>query len=90
MNAIALRNSSDEFEGGTGIDTWSRLAEITAPTTVLCGDLDVAEIFEASEQLAQLLPAARYHVIAGTAHMPYLEQPAAVAALVIEALVRAA
>jgi pimeloyl-ACP methyl ester carboxylesterase len=56
---------------------WPRLGEITVPTLVLCGDLDLPLLLTLCEQLAQKIPGARYEVLPGLAHLPSLEAPAA-------------
>ncbi len=88
MNAIILRNGVPEDAGDSGVDAWNRLAEVRVPVTVACGDLDVPFLISRNRELAGQLPNARYEVLAGMAHQPYLEQPAAVAQLVSRALSR--
>jgi pimeloyl-ACP methyl ester carboxylesterase len=86
MNAIIIANDVPETEGAAGIDAWHRLAEITIPVTVACGDLDVPFIVDRSRLLAASLPAARHHVLPGMAHQPYLESASAVAQLIRSAV----
>ena len=57
------------------MDAWHRLAEITVPVTVACGDLDVPFIVDRCRLLAARLPAAR-HVLAGMAPSPTWSPPA--------------
>ncbi len=52
-----------------------RLSEVRAPTLVVIGDLDLPEKLELAAQLASAIPNARQHIIAGTAHLPSMEQP---------------
>ena len=54
--------------------------------TVACGDLDLPFIVARSKELADWLPSSRFHVFEGMAHLPYLEQPAAVAELISTAI----
>jgi pimeloyl-ACP methyl ester carboxylesterase len=61
------------------------LSEVEVPVVVACGDLDVPFIVARSRLLAELLPNARYHEIAGMAHMPYLEDAGVLVELVQEA-----
>jgi pimeloyl-ACP methyl ester carboxylesterase len=82
MNAIIIGDGGEQLEGTAGEDAWSRLAEITIPVTVACGDLDVSFIVDRCRQLAALLPDARHQVLPGMAHQPYLESPATVAELI--------
>lgn len=86
MNAGILRAGVPDDGGASGIDTWGRLTEVAVPTTVAWGDLDLPFLIERYEALAARVPAARRHVIRGTAHLPYLEQPQLVAELVLDAL----
>jgi pimeloyl-ACP methyl ester carboxylesterase len=86
MNATILGHDVPEDTGAGGVDAWSRLAEVEIPTTVACGDLDVPLLVAQSAELARLLPRGRHHVLHGTAHLPFLEEPATVAALVSAAL----
>jgi pimeloyl-ACP methyl ester carboxylesterase len=86
MNAIALKNEIPEESGKSGITAWSRLEEIAVPVTVACGDLDLPFIVARSKELADWLPSSRFHVFEGMAHLPYLEQPAAVAELISTAI----
>ena len=85
MNAIALRHNADPTPP-LRRDAWDRLEEITAPTLVACGDLDVPCLIERSLQLADRVRGARYVNLPGRAHLPYLEDPTAIAALIEEAL----
>ena len=82
MNRIVLANdASAEHDGASGLDAASRLPEIQIPVTVACGDLDVPMKLERSAGLAAALPNATYRTLPGRAHVPYLEAPDEVAAL---------
>jgi pimeloyl-ACP methyl ester carboxylesterase len=52
-----------------------RLDEIGAPTLVLWGELDVADILTIGETLAKGIGGARQAVISGAAHLPNMERP---------------
>jgi len=52
-----------------------RLGEIAAPTLVVVGDEDVADILETADVLVREIPAARKAVIEGAGHLPGLERP---------------
>jgi len=82
MNRIVLANGESELDGAGGIDAASRLGEITVPAIVACGDLDVPSKLRRSAELAASLPGSSYRALPGRAHLPYLEAPAEVAALV--------
>lgn len=87
MNAIALRSDVPEDAGTSGLDAWSRLDELRVPATLAWGDLDLPIIMDRCRELAERLPAVREtRVLHGTAHLPYLEQPQAVAQLIGEAV----
>jgi 3-oxoadipate enol-lactonase len=55
---------------------YGRLAEITAPTLVLVGDLDLPEKVEEAAWLAEQLPHAQHAVMPGVGHMLNMEKPA--------------
>jgi pimeloyl-ACP methyl ester carboxylesterase len=86
MNRIVLAHEVPEGAGDSGLDAWSDLERITAPTTVACGDLDVPAFRARSEQIAQRIPAARFVLLTGVAHLPYLEQPDTIGALIAAAV----
>ncbi|MGE0798500.1 MAG: alpha/beta fold hydrolase [Lautropia sp.] len=52
-----------------------RLHRITPPTLLVTGEAEEREIFEQMKLMAQRLPRATHHVIAGAAHMPNFERP---------------
>jgi 3-oxoadipate enol-lactonase len=56
--------------------------EITVPTLCLVGAEDGATPPALVRQLADLIPGARYEVIAGAGHLPCIERPAKVAELI--------
>jgi 3-oxoadipate enol-lactonase len=60
---------------GAAFDVWDRVGEITAPTLVLTGDLDVVVDPRNSELLAELIPGARLEVFRGTGHLFFWEEP---------------
>ena len=72
MNARALR-AEDPGEQAEIPPAWNRLGEITVPTLVLVGRLDVDEIRAVDEQAAALIPGARLRWLDGVAHLPHLE-----------------
>jgi pimeloyl-ACP methyl ester carboxylesterase len=84
MNDIILRNDVPEDDGDSGLDAWERIEEIGVPATVASGDLDVPFLVKRSRKLAERLPAGAFVELTGTAHLPQMEDPAAVAALVRE------
>jgi pimeloyl-ACP methyl ester carboxylesterase len=82
MNEPLLANGGAFEDGDSGFDAWSRLGDITQPTTVSWGDLDIPEIIELCETLVETVPGAKQHIFESTAHVPYLERPEDFAALV--------
>jgi 3-oxoadipate enol-lactonase len=56
-------------------DVGQRLGEIQAPTLVLVGEEDVADIHAIADRLAREIPGARRSTIANTAHVPSMERP---------------
>jgi 3-oxoadipate enol-lactonase len=52
-----------------------RLAEIAAPTLIVCGDKDVLDVRQAAGPLAATIPGAQLAVIPDAAHLPQMEQP---------------
>ena len=61
---------------------WDRLGTLGMPALVVWGEDDAAIPVAVGERLAAALPDARLHVLAGCGHLPTLERPAEVAALV--------
>jgi pimeloyl-ACP methyl ester carboxylesterase len=82
MNRRIMENEAPEDAGAGDVDAWSRLEEIGAPVTVAWGELDVPLIVEQCRMIAERIPGARAHELRGVAHLPSLERPDAVAALV--------
>jgi pimeloyl-ACP methyl ester carboxylesterase len=85
MNEIIIRNDAPEEAGASGVDAWNRLDEVRPAATVACGDLDVPFLGTLSRQLAERVPNGRFVELTGVAHLPQLENPTAVSALVREA-----
>jgi pimeloyl-ACP methyl ester carboxylesterase len=86
MNAVITGNDVPETGGAADAGAWHRLAEIKIPVTVACGDLGVPFVADRCRLLAGRLPAARYHVLAGMAHQPYLESASTAAQLIRSAV----
>jgi pimeloyl-ACP methyl ester carboxylesterase len=57
-------------------DLAERLGQVRAPTLVLAGDQDLADIRAIAERLALQIRDARLAIVAGAAHLPSLERPA--------------
>jgi pimeloyl-ACP methyl ester carboxylesterase len=85
MNGIALRLPP----AGTNSDSasvYGRLAEIAIPTMAICGAYDFPHIAERCRHLAATMPTASYRALPDAAHLPSLEKPAEVTALILEFL----
>jgi 3-oxoadipate enol-lactonase len=82
MNRIVLANGEPELEGAGDRDAAGRLSEISVPVVVACGTLDVPTKIQRSTELAESVPHGTYRALPGRAHLPYLEAPEEVAALV--------
>jgi len=81
MNAVALRAPPT----GSNHDTapaFDRLGEITVPTLVLWGDLDFPHIQDRCRHIVAAMPDAAGHALAGTAHLPSMDEPTKVTSLV--------
>ena len=64
----------------------SRVAELDVPTLVVVGDADLPELRELAASLAAELPDARLETIAGAGHLPSIERPDELNALLLEFL----
>jgi pimeloyl-ACP methyl ester carboxylesterase len=63
-----------------------RLDEIGVPTLVLLGDEDVEDIAQMAETLVAGIPGARLETIEGAGHLPSLERPDELNALLLDFL----
>lgn len=82
---LLLRTSSEGYVGASlalrDADLASAPRAVRAPTLVLCGAEDGATPPQDVRQLAESIPGARFELVAGAGHLPCIEQPEAVAAL---------
>lgn len=72
MNGQLLR-TEDPGEEAELIPAWPRLSEISVPTLVLVGRLDVHDIKTIDEQAAAMIPGVELRILEGVAHQPHLE-----------------
>ena len=87
MNAIALVSAQPEDGGQGELDAWSRLEEIEVPATVAWGELDIPIVIDECRALSDRLPNAREPVeLPGVAHLPSLERPDLVSAVIMAAV----
>jgi len=82
MNRRILAHEVPEDAGGSGIDAWSRLEDVAVPTTVIACALDIPAMNEQGAEVAARVPGARSERMAGVAHLPALERPSELAALI--------
>ena len=65
-------------------DLTEQAKEIAVPALCVVGDEDGATPPALVRQMADLIPGARYEVIAGAGHLPCIEQPAVLADLILD------
>lgn len=65
-----------------------RLSQIHVPTVLVTGTLDQRWIHDCADRLAAGLPDVRLHAVDGAAHLPNLEAPERVNALLLDVLAR--
>jgi pimeloyl-ACP methyl ester carboxylesterase len=77
MNGVALKapEPGNETNPDALTAAYTRLADLRLPAQVIWGDLDFPHIQERCMHLVQAMPQALGGVMAGTAHLPNLEQP---------------
>jgi 3-oxoadipate enol-lactonase len=66
---------ADTQEEALVLDIGDRLGEISVPTLVLAGELDVPDIHLLADRLEREIPGARRATIEGAAHVPSMERP---------------
>jgi pimeloyl-ACP methyl ester carboxylesterase len=84
MNRIVIANGEPDADGASGLDAASRVQEIAIRALVVGGELDVALSLQRSVELADALANATYRSLPGRAHLPYLEAPDEIAALLMD------
>ena len=80
---IVIANGEPGADGASGLDAGSRVHEIATQAIVACGELDIVIKIRRSAELADALPNASYRSLPGRAHLPYLEAPDEIAALIM-------
>jgi 2-succinyl-6-hydroxy-2,4-cyclohexadiene-1-carboxylate synthase len=89
--ADRLRNTTDGLAAalrglGTGTlpSLWDRLEELSVPVELIVGERDT-KFAATAERMHAVLPDARLHIVPGAGHAVHLEDPWAVAALIVAA-----
>src|ERR1051325_545385 len=82
------QTSTDGYVGTCSVlrdgDLRDAVKNIRCPTLVLCGEEDIATPPELSRDLTSLIPGAKFSLIEEAAHLPCVEQPAAMAERMLE------
>jgi 3-oxoadipate enol-lactonase len=73
---------ADAWTAMATIDTAPRLKEIAVPALCLVGERDKSSPPPVVQRIADAIPGARFAVIPGAPHMPFIEQPAETAKVV--------
>jgi pimeloyl-ACP methyl ester carboxylesterase len=81
MNGTALR-SPPVGAATPAPSAYDRLAQIAAPTLIICGDLDFPSLIDRCGYMAKTMPRARLDMMDGVAHLPSLERPQATTRLI--------
>jgi pimeloyl-ACP methyl ester carboxylesterase len=87
MNGIALR-APERGKAMTPPAAYERLGKIAAPTLVVWGDLDFPDLQARCRHLTRAIPGAEAAVLAGAAHLPSMECPAAMTDLILQFIQR--
>jgi pimeloyl-ACP methyl ester carboxylesterase len=72
---LYVEGGADAQEEALVLDIGDRLGEISVPTLVLVGELDVPDIHQLADRLEREIPGARRATIEGAAHVPSMERP---------------
>ena len=87
---MVLRTALDGYVGTCcalrDTDLTKAAASISKPTLVLCGDQDIATPPDMARELAAIIPNARLFLIPGAGHISCVEQPALMAAQIMQFL----
>jgi pimeloyl-ACP methyl ester carboxylesterase len=85
MNGRALRAAATgEVDGDAETPAWQRLAELDVPVLAVVGAHDLPHIQERTVGLDALIDGSRTVVLAESAHVPQLDNPAALSELLTE------
>ncbi|WP_380171048.1 alpha/beta fold hydrolase [Kineococcus sp. DHX-1] len=85
MDTTVHRNRAFAVGNGAG-DAWARLGELDLPVVLATGDLDCGYLRHRTEELLARITGARRADLPGVAHLPSLERPDLVRAVVEDAV----
>jgi 3-oxoadipate enol-lactonase len=77
-----VRAWCDAFTAMANVDTAAKLKDIKIPTLCLAGEVDKSTPPPAVKAMADAIPGARYVILPGAPHMPFIEMPQDVARVV--------
>jgi len=77
-----VRAWCDAFTAMANIDSGPRLKDIKVPALCLAGEVDKSTAPPVVKAIADAIPRARYHMLPGAPHMPFVEMPGEVAKVV--------
>jgi 3-oxoadipate enol-lactonase len=83
LRAVTLCGGDPEFRGAAG---FVELKSINVPTLVICGADDSVTPPEMSRSMAQQIPHAKLHIVAGAGHLTNIEKPAEFNAVLLDFL----
>lgn len=86
MCRTTLAHGLAEDAGSSGVDVWAALPSVAVPLVFAVGALDGAVLRELTTLAAARVPGARAAVLPGTAHLPSLDAPQELLALLTVAL----
>ncbi|MHA6690055.1 alpha/beta fold hydrolase [Devosia sp. A449] len=85
MNALAL-NQPRLTQEEAPPDAWRRVSAVGAPTLLLVGDEDFTALIDRHEHLSEEMPNTFAAMLEGVAHIPSIERPELVNAMLLEFL----
>ena len=82
MNRRIKANRVSEAPAVASVDTWSRLEDVDVPTDVVSCALDLPALNARNGEVARRIEGATLHVLEEVAHLPGLERPDELAAII--------
>lgn len=84
--ALDPRGWAQGWKAISGLDTEPRLHQLRIPALCVAGECDVSSTPAAVRRIADAIPGARFEVLSGAPHMLFIEQPDAVAEVMMRFL----